>query len=183
MFKEPRYKGGFDQIITAQRILELCPWLWAFRQLWAEGWACESGSIHNPALDIQGTIFEQDADDLDHVYYHMVKNGIHSVHKLEPRKIFKTDEFMEYQDNPQCRGTNIAERIVHSIGLPLSALWAMSLDHKIRIEQVVVETGGPGDRSEHFYIYRDNLDPNGGVLLRNLLEDMLLVVNEENVRP
>ncbi len=157
-FEEPRYTGSFQETNTAEQIIRVCPWLWAFRQIWAEGWACQSGSIHIPTREMLKQKVGSDS-----IFFYCVKNHIHTVKKLPPRELLNFADLSKplSEPNPDSDGETIAERIIASLRISPDVLKEMVVTGKLYIPQIVVETQGPVDRSEHYFMYMSQNESGG----------------------
>ena len=135
MFREP-LPMKLEDTLTSQEVLELCPWLWAVNHIWAEGFCCETGSVHNLTTEMLEQTLDRMDDGFDIIIY-SVQHRIHQVCK-------------ERKDNRgvEGEGVTIAERIIATIG---PGIYWPSQD--LTIPTIVVASPGPVDRTTHYHIY------------------------------
>jgi hypothetical protein len=159
MFREDRYKGSLKSILIAEHILGMCPWLWAFEHIWAEGICSQAGSFHTLTLEVLNQKLDKNDGHVD-IFFYMEKDGIRSVHRVPQDEILNKDFKMVH--NPSADGETIAERVFSAMHLPRERVTEKLLCGKIYIPHLVIRTPGPVDRSEHYYIYTapGNIAPN-----------------------
>jgi len=111
-------------------ILELCPELWSYNKVWAEGSCSQIGFLRSLSSQILQETF--DGDDLT-IFVYSDWTGIKSV-KYE-------------QKTP---GISLADALIELIG---------PVHEGERIPYVVLITPGSVDRTEYFVIFRSTQDP------------------------
>lgn len=152
MFKEDQYGGVLGKTLTAQRILAICPWLWAFEQIWTEGIACETGSRHTLTEKMLCQALDRNDGHVDIMFY-MENGGIRTVHRVPHDERFTPHTIGRMEPNPNADGKTIAERIVAEMLLPPDILMDRLEREVLYIPHIVIRTPGPVDRSSHYYIY------------------------------
>lgn len=157
MFTEPRYTRSFEEMLAAEKILERCGFLWAFRKIWAEGISCEVGSLHTCEPSVLTQTLTKTDDSIYEIFFCVTHNRIRQakhVPKLENHYCNDEDEFQcSSRPNPESDGETIAERIIATLSMPMDEIRECSLDGSLTIRQIVISSPGPIDRTEHYYIY------------------------------
>ncbi|MBX4189472.1 hypothetical protein KW785_02650 [Candidatus Parcubacteria bacterium] len=157
MFKEDRYTGSLDQVLTAEAILARCPWLWAVNREWAGGMGSETGSLHTADSSVFTQEIDKSQDQRYDIFFYSVDHTIQRVRtvpKLENHYCNDEDEFQHSsRPNPKSEGETIAERIISVIHLPQERMLEYSADGSLVIPQIVIHIPGPVKWRKHYFIY------------------------------
>jgi hypothetical protein len=131
MFRQAR-PNALQDLISTEQILAICPWLWAWEQIWAKGFCSHSGSVHVLTVEVLQQEFDRFDEGETGIFLFGERQGVMWTRQA-PR------------DGPMAQGKTVAERVV-------TALWPNVRDETIL--QLVIRTPGEVDRTDEYYIYQ-----------------------------
>ena len=154
-------RGSLESLMTAEEVLDLCPWLWHLNSVWAKGFSSHTGSL----LPInEGFLREkigQWDDRMIKIAFFLIKEGIQQVREVAPLEILSNSR-VGWVTNSRADGESTAERIIGELCLPKKTLKRLVANGDIFIPHIVVITEGPVERTTRYLIYQasEEGDPN-----------------------